>query len=351
MNYKIQIFIYLLALIFTFNVEAQNNDSTTTIQNEFSEEFSEEFSDEFGDEMNSDEFANIANNEISETNLTEEVSYNRLYWSIAIILYTIIAGIFVKYIATRKFRGLFLVVALVILGFYRGGPCVISSFQNTYLMILGEKINWQASVLFIALIPITYFFGKVFCGWVCYLGAIQEFLFSNKVKIFQTEKAQKIMKITRMFAGLALLIQLTVTDTILWDEIGPFKTAINLYSPNLTGYILLGVVLVSSVFIYRPFCKVICPVGLIHGFVSKIPGASVLGINNSCAGCKTCNTSCKINAITRDEKISKLDNEECIRCGDCMDDCNIKSMSIYTNGNNHKHKIYLKGIKELNIKE
>jgi polyferredoxin len=154
-----------------------------------------------------------------------------------------------------------------------------------------------------------------------------------------------------MFAGLALLIQLTVTDTILWDEIGPFKTAINLYSPNLTGYILLGVVLVSSVFIYRPFCKVICPVGLIHGFVSKIPGASVLGINNSCAGCKTCNTSCKINAITRDEKISKLDNEECIRCGDCMDDCNIKSMSIYTNGNNHKHKIYLKGIKELNIKE
>jgi polyferredoxin len=240
-------------------------------------------------------------------------------------------------------------VGLVILGFYRGGPGVISSFQNAYLLSIGVKVNWQAAVLFIGLIPVTYLFGKVFCGWVCYLGAIQEFLHIDKVKIFQSEKAQKIMKWMRITATTAVIIQLTFTHVILWNKIGPFKTAINLYSPNLTGYILLGIVLVSSVFIHRPFCKMICPVGLLHGFVSKIPGASILGINSACAGCKTCSTSCQINAITRDGKTSKLDNEECIRCGDCMDDCKIGSIREYKNGKEHKNKIVLKGIKKMKI--
>ena len=316
--------------------------------------------DEFGDDEfgGDDEFSEGGDDEFSVGDASEEftnseddgnVSYNRLYWAIGILLYTILAGILVRYKATRKLRGLFLLGGLVILGFYRGGPGVISSFQNAYLLLLGVKVNWQAAVLFLGLIPITYFFGKVFCGWVCYLGAIQEFLYIGKIKIFQSERAQKIMKTIRYIALAALLIQLTFTHIILWNKIGPFKVAINLYSPNMTGYILLAIVLISSVFIYRPFCKTICPVGLVHGWVSKIPGASVLGINNSCAGCSVCNTSCQINAITRENKVSKLDNEECIRCGDCLDDCRIKSISFYNKNKEHDDKIILKGIKTVNL--
>ena len=305
------------------------------------DEFNEGGGDEFSTGDASEEFSNAAED--------GKVSYNRLYWAIGILLFTILAGIMVRYKTTRKLRGLFLLAGLVILGFYRGGPGVISSFQNAYLLLLGVKVNWQAAVLFLGLIPVTYLFGKVFCGWVCYLGAIQEFLYIDKIKILQSERAQKIMKWIRYVALAAILIQLTFTHIILWNKIGPFKVAINLYSPNLTGYILLAIVLVSSVFIYRPFCKMICPVGLLHGFVSRIPGASVLGINNSCTGCKTCNTSCQINAITRENRISKLDNEECIRCGDCLDDCRIQSISFYNKNKDHDDKIILKGIKRVNF--
>ena len=337
-------------------VDTEIGDSSKEKQNKVSDEFE---SDEFGDdEFSSDEFGE--SDEFSNGRATDEfnnlsdgnepISYNRLYWAIAILLFTILAGILVMFKPTRKFRGLFLLIGLVVLGFYRGGPGVISSFQNAYLLGIGVKVNWQAAVLFLGLIPITYFFGKVFCGWVCYLGAIQEFLYIDKVKIFQSEKAQKVMKIIRYIAITAIIIQLTFTNMILWNKVGPFKVAINLFSPNITGYVLLAILLISSVFIHRPFCKIICPVGLLHGFVTKLPGASVLGINDSCKGCQTCNTACQINAITREGKTSILDNEECIRCGDCMDDCRISSISFYNKNKEHDDQIILKGIKKLNIK-
>jgi polyferredoxin len=337
------ILLFLFLFVFVINVNSQNiEDSNSfnnldTSQNEF-EEFNE--TEEF------EEFSELEEEQEVEK---KTVSYSRLWWDIFILIATIIAGIFIKFKVTRKLRAVFLLAAIVILGFYRGGPGVISSFQNTYLFFTGLDSNWQAITLFIGLIPITYFFGKVFCGWVCYLGALQEFLYISKVKIFQTEKAQKVMKIIRIIALIVLIVQLTISKEILWNKIGPFRVAFNLFSSNLTGYILLAILLLSSLFIYRPFCKTLCPVGLVLGWVSKIPGASVLGINNSCSGCKTCNTSCKINAITRDDKISKLDNEECIRCGDCLEDCNIKSISFYNKSKNHENKIFLKGIKKIDI--
>ncbi len=56
-----------------------------------------------------------------------------------------------------------------------------------------------------------------------------------------------------------------------------------------------------------------------------------------------------MNAITRENKISKLDNQECIMCGECMNDCKTMSISTKRKGGKHHAKIILKGIKTLSI--
>lgn len=330
---------------FSISLNAQNNnefDEFITIEKHDSISGK---SDEFSETIEFDEFSEIGD-EFSTFNETidekQTLSYTRLYWSLAILLFTIIAGIMVRYRVTRKFRALFMITAVVILGFYRGGcPCIISSFQNTYLMAIGVEVNWQSIIWFLGLIPVTYIFGKVWCGWVCQLGALQEFLYIPKIKLFRSQKAQKIMRIMRIVFLIALLLQLTFTKVILFNKIGPFKVAFNLFSANHTGYILLGLLLISSVFIFRPFCKSICPIGLIIGWISKIPGASILGINNSCYACKMCDDACNMDAITRKNKISVLDNKECILCGDCMDACKGHSISFYKKGKKHNDKIIL----------
>ncbi|MCX7863234.1 MAG: 4Fe-4S binding protein [Bacteroidales bacterium] len=246
--------------------------------------------------------------------------------SIALLL-TLISGIMVRFEKMRPYRSLMLLIGLIFFGFYNSAcPCMISSFQHTILYITGYDTNWINVLWFIGLIPLTYIFGKVWCGWVCHLGAIQEFLFRPQLKHWLTNnKTGLILKIIRYTLIALLIVQLIIMGSIFWCQIDPFKAIFNIqlnYNYEITTLILLILLLVFSVFSFRPFCRTICPVGITLGWISHIPGASIIGLRNQqCISCKACNEACQINAIIRIEKTSFIDNKECIACGDCINSC------------------------------
>lgn len=269
---------------------------------------------------------------------TENVSGN-IIWILELLFVTAIAGILVRYKTTRNLRGFFLLASIAIIGFYKGGcPCPILGIQNLTLTLIGIKIYWGSIVWIPGLIIITYFFGKVWCGWVCQLGALQELIYlPGKIKILQGQKSQYIMRYMRIILLIILVLQLIITKTAIYEHYDPFKAIYNLIVSNNTTLVLLILVLVSSVFIYRPFCKTACPIGLILGWVSKIPGASIIGKNDNCTSCSNCSNACKIRAITHDEKISILENQECIACGECLDECKKSSLKFYRKWQRQKY--------------
>jgi ferredoxin len=291
---------------------------------------------------NEDEFAAFDGGSESKDHTScgdcgEKKKDSQLWWVIAALGATVAAGIMVRFKSTRNLRGFSLLASMLILGFYVGGcPCPIMSLQHVIFAGIGIETKWTGMIWFIGLIPVSYVFGKVWCGWICHLGAVQEFLYlPGKIKILQSEKAQLIMRWIRIVLLIALVIQILITNTNLFKTIDPFKVAFNLRSPNLIGWILLGLILLSSLFMFRPFCKSACPIGLILGWVGKLPGSSILAPSNKCSGCKICDRSCKINAITCGGKESRLDNQECIACGDCIGDCKTGSMLFVRNTKNH----------------
>lgn len=286
----------------------------------------------------------IANSLPAPAQLTDHPQHEGFNWVVYILVFTALAGILVRFKYTRQFRSLFLVLSLVIAGFYLGAcPCVIQSLQNNLLVITGQTANWHSLIFFAALVPITYLFGRVFCGWVCHLGALQEFIFrTSGYKMLQGERAQYYMRITRIVLLIVLVSQLLITNTVLYKKIDPFAVIYNFYSAYAIGWWLAGLLVVSSFLIYRPFCKTVCPVGLILGWVSKIPGASVLGVNKSCISCKRCNNQCRIRAITHDGKVSVLDNQECIRCGECLNGCIKDALSAERKSSHHPVNVICK---------
>lgn len=274
---------------------------------------------------------------------TEEMKSQALYWAIGILAATLLAGFLVRFRSTRNFRGFFLISSVFILGFYNGGctVCPINGFMDVILILTGYMQGWQYLIWFIGVIILTYLFGKVWCGWICHLGAIQEIIYlPGRLSFLKGMRIRRIFNITRIVLLIALIIQLIVMGSKYWCKIDPFVYIFNfpdffrfLLNPVFDAefvviLVLVLLLLVSSVFSYRPFCRSMCPVGIILGQVSRLPGASVLGLKEECIGCKECSSACRQNAIIREGKGSTLNNTECIMCGDCIDACNRHGMGV-----------------------
>lgn len=367
-NLKGQLFFFVFFfVVITFQSSysfANLQQDTAIVEDEFKAWDDEASSDdefkEWNDDSADDEFKEYVPNDSisscertcskssscsSSCSSTEAATNPTLIWIYWILGFTVLAGILSRIEIARKFRNLFLLASLVILGFYQGAcPCPILHFENTVLFFVGVDIPWQNMIYFLALIPITYLFGKVWCGWICHLGALQEFLYlPAKFNILRSANSQLGLKILRYVLIGALILQLVIQQRVFWCKVDPFLSAFTLqlpYNNELVGGILLGLILLTSLFTFRPFCRGACPIGITLGWISAIPGASILGINGKCAGCKVCNNACKIDAIYRKDKYSILDNRECIACTDCIDSCTKGGLNFMRKNTKNKVNVH-----------
>lgn len=315
---------------------AAKDSASAVSSDEFSQASGDEFSSASGGEFSqaNSEFQAAdpkSGNDIAPKAPVRKINYTMIYEPVIIFLILGLIGLMIRYPWFRKLRGLFLLAGLLYLGFYRGAcPCMISSFQNTALLIFGIKVHWESLLWFLLLIPATYLFGKVWCGWLCHLGALQEFLFrAPKLKLLTNLKAQKVLKVIQISVLSLWILQLLITRTNIFCEIDPFKVAFNLFSANWIGYALLGVLLISSVLIYKPFCRTMCPVGLTLGWVSLIPGARRLNKNDLCIDCFSCHNECNQRAMIHENRKTVLHNQDCIMCGECFHTCKKDALKVH----------------------
>ena len=77
---------------------------------------------------------------------------------------------------------------------------------------------------------------------------------------------------------------------------------------------ILIIVLISSVFIYRAFCRFLCPLGAFYSLFNKFALLGITVNESKCAKCNACVNSCKLDT-------KKINDRECIRCGDCRSSC------------------------------
>lgn len=295
---------------------------------------------EFEDVSGSDEFETVSDNEFEEKTLEEKVdaeplvnkSNKRLLVVVlSLFLATALAGIFVEYPRLRNLRYLFLLVSLVVVGFGFGGscPCMLKSFDNTFLFLLGHEVKWASLVLFLGLIPLTYVFGRVWCGWICHFGALQEYIHKNsKWNFWKTPKAQKVLFGVQIGVFAIWVLWLLIAQTSSVCKYDPFVKIFNLNINGVVNYIVVGLLIGLSLFVNRPFCRAICPIGFVLGWVARIPYARRLHIKDSCVGCGKCKTKCDKGAIIGEKLIKhRVDANACIFCGECMSECPQKGLT------------------------
>ena len=233
-------------------------------------------------------------------------------------------GISYKTNAIQHLRPLILLGSLIYFGFIAGGcNCILFYFQGFILFLMGNTTFWLSFSVISSILVLTVIFGPIWCGWLCWLGALQEFIFQqNKLNLLKTKKAQKLLIYVQTGAFVAIILWIILAKRPVLCAYDPFISIFTLKIFNWIGYITVPLLLLSSLFIYRPFCRILCPTGWLIYVIKFIPFAKKIQIEN-CTGCKKCYSYCKMNAI-HDKQVDKT----CIMCGECKKaKCNSRSIT------------------------
>jgi NosR/NirI family transcriptional regulator, nitrous oxide reductase regulator len=190
-----------------------------------------------------------------------------------------------------------MLVSLLILGFIRNGCiCPVGSIQNVTMTIFdsGYAIPIAVLVFFAAPLVFTLFFGRVFCGAVCPLGAIQDAVLIRPVKVPRwLESGLRLM--AYVYLGAAVLFAATGCMFIIC-RYEPFVGFFRMTS-DLNGLAVGACLLVIGLFVGRPYCRFLCPYGVILRQLSRLSKWRVTITPDECIKCRLCEDSCPFGAI------------------------------------------------------
>lgn len=222
------------------------------------------------------------------------------------------------------------------------GSCPIGSLQA----VLGSR-NFQFSFYVLGfLMMVGAICGRFVCGWLCPFGLVQDLLH----KIPGVKKLKKLPgdRWLRWLKYVILLVFVILLPLFAVDIVGQGApwfckyicpsgtlmgglplTAVNVGLRSAIGWLyrwkvgLLLAILVLSVFVYRPFCRYLCPLGAIYGPFNRFALYRFRVEQDKCVACGKCQKACKL-----DIPVWKTPNSvECIRCGDCRRACPFGAIS------------------------
>jgi polyferredoxin len=185
--------------------------------------------------------------------------------------------------------------------------------------------------MFILLFIGALFFGRAFCSWACGLGAAQEILSPLKKKFAIKGR------IIKWFIWIPWIISIIIVAIRQggYQEINPiFRTTHgfslgSIYTAIAYMSVLLVLLLAQFFVGKRSYCRHICWIApfMILGTeiqkLLKIPSLKLVNTENSCISCKKCTKNCLMGLDVENMiKTNKMDNSECILCGNCADVCN-----------------------------
>lgn len=213
--------------------------------------------------------------------------------------------------------------------------CPLGSIQNA----LAESKTKTPTYVFGIILLYCIILGRTICGYLCPAGLLQELLYKIKTPKLKKSQVTRILSYTKYVILFILVIGVPLMYALQENNmpvpgfckyicpIGTFEGGVFLLIPssNSDYYGMLGalfswkflvmlIIVLAAIFIYRVFCRFLCPLGALYGLFNKL---SIIGIKvdkEKCSDCHACINVCKMD-------VKEVGDHECINCGECISHC------------------------------
>lgn len=236
-------------------------------------------------------------------------------------------------------------------GYLQCSNCALSSFSCPLILLqrgavmggmgllgmMGAKILGSVA----AALAILVFFGALLgtwgCGWLCPFGFLQDLLAKVPTRKFLLPGWSGWLRLPLFLAAVAAVPWLTATlffcdlcpaGTVnrLWQE----AAGIPLFFKTPTGAmaaVSLGLLVITSLaalFVQRPFCSLLCPLGGLHGLFNRVSGLFLQVDRERCTGCGRCRESCPQGL----DPAATPNHSQCSRCLECTRTCKFIKLEV-----------------------
>lgn len=216
------------------------------------------------------------------------------------------------------------------------GACPIGSLQTAVGGVRGHFPFYVLGLLMLFGVVL----GRVVCGFLCPFGLVQDLL--HKIPSPKLRLPEKLHCSARYLKYLVLVVLVVGLPILTGAETGasvPYFCKYLCPAGTLGGGIpllagdpilrrlagvlfhwklfVLVIILLVSVFLSRPFCRYLCPLGAFYGLFNRFSFYRMSLDRSRCVGCGKCEAVCPMAVeVTKD-----IDSSECIRCGECRRSC------------------------------
>jgi ferredoxin len=181
-------------------------------------------------------------------------------------------------------------------------------------------LPWLTAALFFVPLLFALFFGRIFCGSVCPLGAVQDLVLLRPLRIpGWLEHPLRMMAVA--YLGFAVLLAATGSSYIIcqydpfvslfrivpigkwirwhmqWRGAGDTFQTLTTGRWGLFGFTLSF--LVISAFVGRPYCRFLCPYGVLLRWFGRLSWKRVTITPDDCIQCRLCEDACPFGAIDK----------------------------------------------------
>jgi polyferredoxin len=218
---------------------------------------------------------------------------------------------------------------------------VVTIYQYATVGTFVQKIHESAFVLMVIGFVLAILFGPVFCGWVCPLGTVQEWvakwgkkLFKRRYNHFVPARIDNVLRYAR-YLVLAWVIYVTATSgTLIFAEYDPYFALFNFWSSEvaISALVILGITLGLSLFVERPWCKYACPYGAVLGITNLFRVFKIKRAESTCKADGACSIMCPMNIPV--DSVKTVRDHQCISCLECTSEaiCPVASTVVFTTG-------------------
>lgn len=211
----------------------------------------------------------------------------------------------------------------------------IAGLMNTkYFLMTGDTpaIHPAAMFLFVTFLAISVAARKGFCSWLCPIGTLSEYLWRFGRDTFRRNFRLPrwldlpLRSLKYILMGLFLYAAWSMTAAGIRAFLAsPYGIVVDVQMLNffrhlsVAAAVVIGVLLVGSVFVQNLWCRYLCPYGALMGLAALVSPLRIRRTPQACIDCAKCAKACPSQLAV--DKLVQIRSAECIGCLSCVAAC------------------------------